>query len=259
MPPHTASTHAAGGLLAVPGLQAADTWALMQAAQTGAGASTLAMPSLLYGRHVALVTSREHDPSAEVFARAAQAMGAHVASILPADLGLKDAASASHTARLLGRLYDVVGCAGLDLKSVALLKRTCGVPVLHDLAADTHASRLLADVMTLKQALHAAASPSPASPRLGVYGPARSALLRIWKKVAADAGVDVVSLSEPGADAPAAGCHFVCRPGVPPELLAVAAASSRTTPREASLADLQRRNHRLVVQALLRSELGRLR
>lgn len=254
MPAHSVSKHATGVPLTVPGLRPADALALMQAVQgSGVGLQTT---RVLDGQHVAVLAPTENHPSAEVFSCAAQALGARIARIAPADLGLGDAASAPDTARLLGRLYAAIGCAGLDLKSVTLLKRTCGIPVLHDLAADTHGTRLLADAMTLSQALHEADPAAPSRPRLGVYGPPRSALLRAWKQMAAGVGVDVIGLFEAGSDAHTAGCHFVCRPGAPCELLAIASIGSHAASHETSLAHRQRSNHCLVVQVLLRHELG---
>lgn len=255
MPAHSVPMHATSRPLTVPGLHAAEALALMQAAQR-LGAAGLQTARVLDGRHVAVVATSEHQPSAEVFALAAQALGARVARITPADLGLADTASAADAARLLGRLYAAIGCAGLDLPSVALLKLNCGVPVLHDLAAQTHASRLLADVMTLKQVLAGAAAVPHRRPRLGLYGAPRSALLRAWRKMAAGAGVELIDLCARGADARSAGCDFVCRPGPPPELLALSPGPSHGVPREASLSDQQRSNHVLVVRALLHHELG---
>ena len=259
MPTHPAPTHAFGGLPDVPGLCPADTLALLQTGTRPPAAGPPAEARLLEGRHLAIVVAGTGDPSAEVFIDAARALGASLARISPDDLALEDVARAADTARLLGRLYAVVGCAGLGPRSVAVLRHACGVPVLDDLAAAAHPSRLLADVMTLKQAWRNAEAGTPARPRLGVYGPARSALLRAWKNIGAASGVDVVDLSAPGAAAAAAALDFVCRPGQPPELLALGAHGATAGPREAllvSLAAQQRCNHSLVVQALLRKALG---
>lgn len=259
MPPHSVLMHATAGLPTVPGLGAADTRALMQAAMGDPAALAASAPRVLAGRYVAVLASAEHHPSAEVFIQAAQALGARIARVVPADLGLSDSTSAGDAARLLGRLYAAIGCAGLDPKSVAFLRRTCGIAVLNDLAGDTHATRLMADVMTLKQAVQEAVLVPPPRPlpRLGVFGRPRSELLRAWRKIAAGVGVDVIDLSEPGTDTE--GCHFVCRPGPPPELLAVRTATLRAAPHEASLSEWQRNNHRLVVQVLLRNELSERR
>ena len=252
-------THAAGEPLTIPGLRAADALALARVARSlAAGAAPMARP--LEGRFVAVVAGSQDQPSAGVFALAAQALGARVAHIAPADLGLGlgDAANAQDTARLLGRLYAAIGCAGLDMPSVALLKLTCGVPVLHDLAADIHPSRLLADLMTLQQAQCEGVARPPRRPRLGLHGAPRSSLLQAWQEMAAGAGVELIDLSGRGAAARSAGCDFVCRPGPPPELLAVAVAAGTSPYRhqESSLWQRQRSNHALVVQALLLNELG---
>jgi Aspartate/ornithine carbamoyltransferase, carbamoyl-P binding domain len=252
---HTASTHPHAGPLGVPGLRLDDAMALMQDTPARQGTPP-PKGRVLEGRHVAIVCASEHEPSAAVFIGAAQALGARIARISPADLELDHQARAADTARLLGRLYAAIGCAGLDPASVALLRHTCGVPVLHDLAAQAHASRLLADVMTLKQVLRDRAAPLPSRPRLGVLGPARSTLMRAWKQVAGASGIEVIELSRPGADAGAAGCHFVCRPGEPPELLAVEAGGLPASVPGPSLAERQRINHGLVVQAMLRNEVG---
>ena len=243
--------HDTGWTPAVPGLCAADVVALMRAASGGAGVAALAPPKVLQGRHVAVLAPGDHHPSAAVFAGAAQALGAHVSRIALADLAPGDPASAADTARMLGRLYTVIGCAGLDLKSVTLLRRCSGVPVLHDLAADTHATRLLADLMTLKQVLQDAPPNGSTRPRLGVCAAPGSSLWRAWRKMAAGAGFDVVELGEACAHGQTAGCHFICRPGAPPELFAMGRAAAPTPPQAVSLCERQRSNHRLVVQALL--------
>jgi hypothetical protein len=248
--------HANGAPLAVPGLQAADARALMLRALGLGSAGPEPPPRVLDGRHVALLTRSDSHPSAEVFAGAALDLGARVARIVPAALGLGDTATAPGTLRVLGRLYSAIGCAGIDRRSVELLKQSCAVPVLNDLAASTHASRLLADVMTLKQVRREAAPPDAPRPRLGVYGPPRSRLLQAWLRIAPGAEIEVVDLSEAGADGRHAACDFVCRPGEPPELLALVADRRSDAPAEASLLERQRHNHRLVVQALLRSAQG---
>lgn len=248
----------------MPGLRAAETWVLMQGGQRLSPVDSPAV-KLLEGRHVAVVASAEQLRAANVFAQAAQALGARVAHITPADLGLADTDSAADAARLLGRLYAAVGCAGLDRPSQELLMLHCGVPVLHDLAGPTHASRLLADVMTLKQAWAAApASPVAAHPvaplRLGLHGAPRSALLRAWRRWAAEVGVELLDLSASDAAARRAGCDFVCRPGPPAELLALSwnrsSGPRHGGPEETSLLERQLSNHVVVVQALLQQALG---
>lgn len=236
MPPRSVSTLAIAAPPTVPGLRAADTLALVQAvagssgAGAGVDAAAGAWPAarVLDGRHVAVLAPTEQHPSAEVFSAAATALGARVARIVPADLGLGDTAGAAHTARLL------------------------------------------ADLMTLKQALHGAGVLPPARVRLGVYGPPRSGLLRAWRRTAVGMGIDVIDLSAPGADARRAGCQFACQPAVPPELLVIGlgiglgigadsgvhTGNTSALPHTQSLADRQRCNHGLVVQALLRNALG---
>lgn len=246
MQPYSSNSIAARKPIRLPGLSASQAEALWQAARR---ADTAPPPQRggatapLAGRHVALVSAAPDGASAQVFAHAAQALGARVVQIQPADLGLADAASAQDTARLLGRLYAAVGCSGLDNASLALLKRGCAAPVLHDLAAATHASRLLADVMTLheaQQAWHAG------WPRLGVLGRPRSRLLAAWRHLAEAAQVQVVDLSAHGDHPLPEGCDFICVPQDPPLLLA----------QGQSLLAQQTRQHQKVVQTLLNQALG---
>ena len=239
----------------MPGLRAADVLALLQHARQRSRPAPWRAPAALAGRHVALVSASADDPSAAVFAEAALALQGRLARINPADLGLRQSASPLDTARLLGRLYAAIGCAGLDAASVALLKSGSGVPVLHDLAGQTHASRMLGDVMTLQTAWPGPAPPPGPRLRLGICRSARSGLLRAWKRIAGGLGIEVVELSASGDEAGAAGCQYICRPGTPPELLVVT--GRLDSGRHAtSLAEQQRSNHCLVVQALLERELG---
>ena len=224
-------------LLPWPGLSVAQAQALSHAARRAGPAAPLA------GRHVAMVSAHPEGASARVFAGAAGALGARVVQLGPADLDLADARGADAAARMLGRLYVAVGCSGLDKPSLALLERGCTAPVLHDLAATTHASRLLADVMTIQDA-------RTASPRhrvrLGVRGRPRSRLLGAWQQLADAVGVEVVDLSTPAQAARARECDFVCLPQRPPLLLM----------QGRSLATLQMHNHQKVVQAWLCQALG---
>jgi hypothetical protein len=249
------STQVVGGPIDVPGLTSADAQALLRAAERGGGCGPGSASAPLTGMHVAVVTESQCTPSARVFAGAARALGARVVHIRPAELHLGEPAGAHETARMLGRLYAAIGCDGLDRESVTLLERACGTPVLHDLAGTLHASRLLADLLTLRQTPRMRTGTATLPPRLGVRGRPRSRLLGAWQRMAPGAGVQVVDLS--AADgAHSDGCDFICLAQTPPGLFAIGAGTAPGETVEQSLAGPQATNHQLIVQALLCRALG---
>ena len=232
--------------LRLPGLTPAEASALLQTLRRGAGISRTA--GALQGRHVALVAAHAQSPSALAFAHAAQALGAQVALVHPGDLNLQHGPGVANTLRMLVRLYVAIGCAGLDATSLALLRRSSALPVLHNLAAAHHPLRLLADVLTLQEC---AAPFGQRRWRLGVDGRPRSRLLRAWQALATTLPLEVLDLSAPRLDARRLGCDFLCLPQQPPLLLAL----DDRTPAGRSLQPQQWHHHQHVVQTALRRAL----
>jgi ornithine carbamoyltransferase len=105
------------------------------------------MHALLRGKNLGLVCEAEDDEDARRFCRAAGALGARVSHIRPSVSGLGAGSddSLTHTARVLGRLYDGLECQGLNTSVVDRLRRDAGVPVFDGLASPRHPTAQLTD------------------------------------------------------------------------------------------------------------------
>lgn len=80
----------------------------------------------LKGRHIAIIGAGSAGHAAAALAAAATALGATVVRLEPRVLD----AGATAAAELLGRLYDLIACAGVDVASTASMAALCRVPVL---------------------------------------------------------------------------------------------------------------------------------
>jgi ornithine carbamoyltransferase len=90
------------------------------------------VPPLLKGRKLGVLCGLPAEAEALVVHRAARELGAHVSLVAP---GFDEASGTSeliHTARTLGRLYDVVACLALSPVLVRQLRAAAGIPVLDD-------------------------------------------------------------------------------------------------------------------------------
>lgn len=90
----------------------------------------------LRGKHLGLICERPNSPDAELFQSAASRLGARVACIKPEVADALDAEELTHTAHLLGRLYDAVECQGLSGEYIGAIRSAAGIPVLDGLARD---------------------------------------------------------------------------------------------------------------------------
>lgn len=116
----------------------ASAQALGRAAKTdGPGAS-------LRGKNLGLLCEFEVDADAALVRRAALELGAHVAHIRPSLTEMSTREEVRHTARMLGRLYDVLVCQGLPLGLVQQIGADAGVPVLDGAASADHPTAPLA-------------------------------------------------------------------------------------------------------------------
>jgi ornithine carbamoyltransferase len=118
-------------------LAPADRTALLERASTlQRNANAARVQPLLRGKNFGLLCADASAARARLFEQAASELGAHVAHI-GMSLGERSSAhEVAHTARLLGRLYDVVECHGL---SAALVQRLCdaaGIVVYDALGAN---------------------------------------------------------------------------------------------------------------------------
>jgi ornithine carbamoyltransferase len=99
--------------------------ALRQAARDGR------LPPLLKGRKLGLLCDTPAQAEAIVVHQAALELGAHVSLVHPGFGEASDRAML-HTARTLGRLYDIVACLAVPPALVGQLRAAAGIPVLDD-------------------------------------------------------------------------------------------------------------------------------
>ena len=90
------------------------------------------LPPLLKGRKLGVLCDAPAQAEASVVHRAALELGAHVSLVHPGFDEASDGAAMLHTARTLGRLYDVVACLALSPALVRHLRAAAGIPVLDD-------------------------------------------------------------------------------------------------------------------------------
>jgi len=134
----------------------------------------------LKGRHVAVLSEEPAAaPSADAVAGAAVALGATVVWLRPSTLALDETQRLRETARLLGRLYQLIAGDGLDPGVVAGLSRWAGVPLLIDVMAPSHPSRRLAEMLSAQERDEGAAprAPSAANPHADAHRRVLQALL----------------------------------------------------------------------------------
>lgn len=89
-------------------------------------------PPVLRARNLVLVCEDEVDGNADLLRVGAAALGAAVTTIRPGSWSLS--VDIAHTARVLGRLYDIVVCERVDSHLLGQLEAACGVPVFDGIA-----------------------------------------------------------------------------------------------------------------------------
>jgi ornithine carbamoyltransferase len=87
---------------------------------------------VLKGRKLGVLCGEPGRAEALLVRRAALELGAHVSLVHPGFDAGGDGAALIHTARTLGRLYDVVACLALPPGLVRQLRAAAGIPVLDD-------------------------------------------------------------------------------------------------------------------------------
>lgn len=105
----------------------------------------------LRGRHLALLCGNS-EPACSAFARAMAEAGASVALLHAGTWHDPAGDEWAKAARLLGKLYDAIDCCGLAPPLVEQLARHAGVPVFDGIALMQHPTRLLADLLTMREA-----------------------------------------------------------------------------------------------------------
>jgi ornithine carbamoyltransferase len=102
----------------------------------------------LRGKNIALLCADADCACAREFDAAARSLGARVSRIDPEPDWLRgDVSPSPDTARLLGRLYDAIGCEEMPAGFAQRLQHQVGVPVYDGLARGDHAiARLVPQV-----------------------------------------------------------------------------------------------------------------
>jgi ornithine carbamoyltransferase len=134
-------------LLDAAPLDAADERSLLATARALKRAARGGHPSSpLRGKNIALLCSEPGCACAQAFLEAAGALGARVARIAPEPGWLVgEASNAADTRRLLGRLYDAIGCEETPPGFAQRLHQQVGVPVFQSLGREDHPVTRLVD------------------------------------------------------------------------------------------------------------------
>jgi len=106
----------------------------------------------LRGKNLGLMCDASDDGDAALFQRAASTLGAQVAHLRPSLSELSTADEVSHTARVLGRLYDAVDCVGMPPDLVRRIGTHAGVPVFEAIASPRHPTARLAGLLDAEAA-----------------------------------------------------------------------------------------------------------
>ena len=147
MRPTIMSPHFQQRVLAAAPLDAPDERALLATARALKRAARGGHPSTaLRGKNIALLCAQPGCACAKDFSDAASALGARVARIAPEAAWLSDATvNAAETSRMLGRLYDAIGCEETPSGFAQRLHQQVGVPVYQGLGRSDHPIAHLVD------------------------------------------------------------------------------------------------------------------
>ena len=117
----------------------------------GQGAPVTAAPSpvALRSKNLGLLCDDPALPEALLAYRAAADLGAHVSLVRPRFTGAQEVHAIPETARMLGRLYDVLACVALPQALILALRAEAGVPVVGDLDIGAAAAGPCTDAMAI--------------------------------------------------------------------------------------------------------------
>ena len=139
------------------------------ASQAASTALADAGRALLKDKNLGLLCDDPSLDDALLAYRAAVDLGARVALVRPRFTGAQEVRAIPETARMLGRLYEIIVCVALPADLVEALRRESGVPVLGDIDVEARAG--------------SACEPSPASDDPRDFHSAQR--LRQWHKALA--------------------------------------------------------------------------
>jgi ornithine carbamoyltransferase len=110
-------------------LSVADEALLVENARSLIGVPEALVGSMLLGKHVCLYSDSQDVEQVQLFESAARGLGARVAHVRPHLSRRTGPYMARETARMLGRLYDIIGCDGLDRAMALFIRAEAGIPV----------------------------------------------------------------------------------------------------------------------------------
>jgi ornithine carbamoyltransferase len=105
----------------------------------------------LQGKHIALIFEKASTRTRCAFEVAVHDQGGHVTCIEASSSQLGRNESLKDTVRVLGRLYDGIGCSGFQQSVVDELAANAHVPVFNGLTEEFHPTQVLADLMTMEE------------------------------------------------------------------------------------------------------------
>ena len=106
---------------------------------------------LCEGKHIALVFEKTSTRTRCAFEVAAADLGMHSTYLDPKSSQMGKKESVADTARVLGRMYDVIEYRGFGQEIVEALAEYAGVPVLNGLTNEYHPTQVLADLLTIRE------------------------------------------------------------------------------------------------------------
>jgi ornithine carbamoyltransferase len=109
--------------------------------------------AVLKSKNVGLLCDDPALPEALLAYRAAVDLGAHVSLVRPRFTGEQEGRAIPETARMLGRLYDVLACVALPRGLVDVLRGEAGVPVVGDLDIDAQAEAVAGTSLATEERL----------------------------------------------------------------------------------------------------------
>ena len=108
----------------------------------------------LAGKEIALVFEKTSTRTRSAFEVAAYDQGAHVTYLDPSGSQLGHKESVADTAKVLGRMFDAIEFRGSRQADVETLAAHAGVPVYNGLTDEWHPTQMLADFLTMHEAVH---------------------------------------------------------------------------------------------------------
>lgn len=206
----------------------------------------------LRGRRIALLCTSP-GPAADAFGHAVSSAGGSVA-LLRGEAWTSPHAGLPDAARLLGRLYDAIDGGDVAPALIAEIDRHAGVPVFNGFARPDHPLRLLANLLTMREAT----GRPLAELRLRIAGDPAAPRARAAATLAQLAGVALQPLAAAGRDTHEPSpdeFDFEFDPSARPaagQLTALHAPASE----QARIAALLAAHQTCVLQALITSALG---